>query len=77
MRITLTVLVFGIGLALGLVSYFVLAAPLGTPTNEGFSNPTVPFAATIFMAAIFLVFMSPLVYELMPDENDQSNEPEN
>jgi H+/Cl- antiporter ClcA len=71
MRITLTALVFFIGLALGLVSYFVMAAPLGTPTDEGFSNPTVPFAATIFILAIILVFLSPVVYELLPDSDQE------
>ena len=48
-----------------MVAYFILAAPLGVPTDEGFSNPRIPFAATIFLAAVTLVFVSVLVYELL------------
>ena len=67
MRLTLSLFTLIFGVVLGLVSYFLLAAPLGTPTHEGFSNPQVPFAATIFVVSVALVFLSFLVYELFPD----------
>jgi hypothetical protein len=67
MRIWLTAFTFVTGLALALVSYFVFAAPLGTPTDETFSNPRVPFAATFFVAGVSLVVISATVYELLPD----------
>ena len=67
MRILFSVLVLAGGLVLGFVSYFLLAAPLGVPTNEGFSDPNVPFAATFFVAAIVLVFLSLMLYELFPE----------
>ena len=69
MRITLSLFVLVTGVVLGLVSYFVLAAPLGTPTHEGFSNPTMPFAATLFVVSVSLVFLSPLIYELLPESS--------
>lgn len=67
MRILLGLLILAIGAVLGFVSYFVLAAPLGTPTHEGFSNPQAPFAATLFVVAVILVFLSAIVYELFPE----------
>ncbi len=67
MRITLSLFTLILGVVLGLVSYFFMAAPLGTPTHEGFSNPKVPFAATIFVVSVALVFLSFLVYELFPE----------
>lgn len=67
MRTWLTVMTFAIGLALALISYFVFAAPLGTPTDESFSNPRVPFAATFFVIGVSLVVVSVIVYELLPE----------
>ena len=67
MRIWLTVMTLGTGLALAMISYFVFAAPLGTPTNETFSNPRVPFAATFFVVGVSLVVASAIVYELLPE----------
>lgn len=69
MRIGLSLFTLTIGVVLGLVSYFILAAPLGTPTHEGFSNPRMPFAATLFVFSIALVFLSPLIYELLPERS--------
>ncbi|MFQ5879861.1 MAG: hypothetical protein ACE5IZ_06805 [Dehalococcoidia bacterium] len=67
MRLFLTVLTLVAGVALAVVSYFFLAAPLGHPSNEGFSNPRVPFAALLFVLGVMLMFISAVVYELLPD----------
>ncbi|MFQ5933718.1 MAG: hypothetical protein ACE5KI_03650 [Dehalococcoidia bacterium] len=67
MRKTLTFLLVVGGFALQAVSYFFLAAPLGIPVNETFSNPRVPFAAGIFVLGVMLVFIAAVVYELLPD----------
>ena len=66
MRIGLSAAVLAIGIVTGVVSYFVLAAPLGTPTNPDYSNPNMLFAATLFVASIVAVCISPLIYELLP-----------
>lgn len=68
MRIGLTITTLLAGLALAAVSYFALAAPLGNPVNEASSNPRVPFAALLFVLGIVLVFLSAVVYELLPEE---------
>ncbi len=72
MRIFLGGAILLIGLALGFASYFALAAPLGTPTNDGFSDPSVPFAATLFVVGIVLVFLSVVLYELLPTRSGES-----
>jgi hypothetical protein len=69
MRLGIAIAVLVAGVVLGVISYFFLAAPLGSPTDEGFSNPRVPFAATLFLIAVVLVFLSALVYELPPDRH--------
>lgn len=67
MRKTLTfVMVLG-GFALQAISYFFLSAPLGTPVNEAFSNPRVPFAAGFFVLGVMLVFIAAVVYEVLPE----------
>lgn len=58
-------LIAGVGLAV--ISYFFLAAPLGTPTSDSFSNPRVPFAAGFFVLGVVITFLSAVVYELIPD----------
>ena len=68
MRGTLTFLTLAVGLALALASYFFWSAPLGTPINEGFSNPRTPLAPTLFIAGVMLVFLSAVVYELYPEK---------
>ncbi len=68
MRRMLTLLLVVGGFALQAVSYFVLAAPLGVPTSEAFSNPRVPFAAALFVLGVVMVFTAAVVYELLPDE---------
>ncbi|MFQ5791553.1 MAG: hypothetical protein ACE5JI_13865 [Acidobacteriota bacterium] len=67
MRRTLTLLFVLGGFALQAVSYFFLAAPLGIPVNESFSNPRVPFAAGLFVLGVMLVFVAAVVYELLPE----------
>jgi len=70
MRTAITLLLVLGGFALQAVSYFVLAAPLGIPTSEAFSNPRVPFAAGFFVLGVMLVFIAALVYELIPDRQE-------
>ncbi len=67
MRKTITLSMVVGGFALQAVSYFFLAAPLGIPVNESFSNPRVPFAAGIFVLGVMLVFVAAVVYELLPE----------
>lgn len=67
MRKTLTLLVVLGGFALQAISYFFLAAPLGIPVNEAFSNPRVPFAALLFVLGVMAVFLAAAVYELLPE----------
>lgn len=67
------VLVIG-GFALQAVSYFLLAAPLGTPTSPAFSDPRVPFAPGIFIIGVMLVFLAAVVYELLPERRPAEGE---
>lgn len=61
------------GLALALVSYFVLAAPWGFPPDTvAHSNPRVPFAPAIFIVGVMLVFIAAIVYELWPSNGRRS-----
>ncbi|MCH7738949.1 MAG: hypothetical protein IIC93_02260 [Chloroflexi bacterium] len=71
MRLGLFALTLIAGVALALVSYFVLAAPIGTPVDESFSNPRVPYAATLFVVGISLAVASVVVYEVFPDRAEQ------
>ncbi len=71
MRIPLALITLTVGVVLAVVSYFGLAAPLGTPTDEGFSNPNVQFATTFFVVGVTLIFVSALVYELLPEKWEQ------
>ncbi len=54
------------GLALA-VTGFMLSAPLGATTSEVISDPKLPFAPTLFVVGIMLLFLSAVVYELFPD----------
>ncbi|MBT4125554.1 MAG: hypothetical protein HOE43_04090 [Chloroflexi bacterium] len=49
-----------------------MAAPLGLATDESFSNPRVPFAATGFVIGVALVFISAVVYEVLPESDSDS-----
>jgi hypothetical protein len=67
MRKTIALLMVVGGFALQAITYFFLAAPVGTPVNEAFSNPRVPFAAGLFVLGVMLVFIAAVVYELLPE----------
>ena len=54
------------GLALAITG-FVLSAPLGPTTSSVISDPKLPFAPTLFVLGIMLLFVSAVVYELFPD----------
>ena len=60
-----------LGFAIQAVSFFFLAAPLGLPTDESFSNPRVPFAPLIFIVGVMIVFLAAVVYELLPEKSDE------
>ncbi len=68
MRAALTILMVIGGFALQAVSYFLLAAPLGTPVSPYYSNPRLPFAPAIFILGVMLVFLAAVVYELLPEK---------
>ena len=72
MRGLLTILTLLAGLVLAIVSYLFMAAPLGIADDESFSNPRVDFAATIFVIGVALVFMSAIVYEVLPESESDS-----
>ncbi len=67
MRTVWTVLLIVVGFLLQIVSYFFLAAPLGTPTSPAHSEPRLPFAPTLFILGVVLVFLAAVVYELLPE----------
>lgn len=54
------------GLALAIIG-FMLSAPLGPTTSSVISDPKLPFAPTLFVVGIMLLFLSAVVYELFPD----------
>jgi prepilin signal peptidase PulO-like enzyme (type II secretory pathway) len=66
MRRTVTLIMILGGIAAMVVSYFVLSAPWGA-SDVTHSNPRVPFAPVLFLAGIMSVFLSAVVYELLPD----------
>ncbi len=69
-KLLVWIMVIG-GFALQTVSYFFWAAPLGIPTSEIYSNPRVPFAPLYFIIGVILVFLSAVVYELLPDKDNK------
>lgn len=71
MRRVLTALMVILGFAIQIVSYFLLAAPLGSPISEAYSNPRMPFAPTLFIVGIGMVFLAAVVYELLPDKESK------
>lgn len=54
-----------IGLALAVAGFF-LSAPIGPTVSPVYSNPRMPFAPLVFTIGIIVVFLSPVVYELIP-----------
>jgi hypothetical protein len=71
MRLVLSlVFLFG-GAALATVSYFALAAPIGTPIDESFSNPRVDFAPSLFVIGVSIALIAAVVYELLPNRPNE------
>ena len=55
--------------------YFGLAAHVGIPQSPSYSNPRIPFAGLIFIAGVMMVFLSAVIYELLPGRaNDADHE---
>ena len=67
MRKVITALMVILGFAIQFVSYFFVAAPIGAITSEAYSNPRMPFAPTLFIIGIGIVFSAAVVYELLPE----------
>ena len=66
MRRTVAVIMVVGGIGLMALSYFGLAAPWGTDSAEN-SDPRVAFAPLVFVLGVMSVFVSAVVYELLPD----------
>ena len=62
------------GFALQGVSYLLLGARLGIPTSPAFSNPRVQFAPLVFIAGVMFVFLAAVLYELLPDGEEDEDE---
>ena len=70
MRRAITILMVLGGIAMMLVSYFGLSAPWGN-SKVSHSNPRVQFAPVLFLIGIMSVFLSAVVYELLPDRKGE------
>jgi len=67
-RALVALMVLAAGVAVMVVSYFLLAAPWGFPPEaEDFSNPRLPFAPLIFIVGVMMAFAAAIVYELWPE----------
>ncbi len=73
MRKTVFLLTLLGGLALAIVG-FLLSAPLGPATSPAISNPRLPFAPTIFVLGVAVLFASAVVYELFPDKSGRKKQ---
>jgi len=69
MRKALTVGMIIAGVALMVLSYMSLAAPWGN-SRVANSNPRLQFAPALFVLGVVLAFGSALVYEMLPDRDD-------
>ncbi len=67
MRSLVAITMFVGGVVLAAVSYLWLAAPLGQPASEVYSNPRVLGAPTLFIVGIMVIFLAAVAYELWPD----------
>lgn len=70
MRRAITILMIVGGIALMLLSYFWLSAPWGN-SEVSHSNPRMDFAPVVFLIGIMSVFLSAVVYELLPDRKSE------
>ncbi len=68
MRKTIALSMVVVGFGLEAVSYLFLAAPIGQPTSPAYADPRLPFAPLLFLVGVALVFLSAVVYELLPDK---------
>ncbi len=50
--------------------YLRLAARLGIPQSPAYSNPRIPFAPALFIVGVIMVLLAAVIYELLPDRND-------
>jgi len=62
------------GFFLQAAAYFGLAARLGIPQSPGFSNPRLPFAGVVFIGGVMMVFLSAVIYELLPDRKGDAED---
>jgi hypothetical protein len=62
------------GFFLQAAAYFGLAARTGIPQSPAFSNPRVPFAALVFIGGVMMVFLSAVIYELLPDRKSDGED---
>jgi Ni/Fe-hydrogenase subunit HybB-like protein len=59
-----------VGLVATVGAYFFLAAPWGMPPSSiRYSEPRMPFAPTVVVGGVILVFLAAVVYELWPDKS--------
>lgn len=70
-RAVIALLMLLVGLVVAVVSYLFLAAPLGPPASPVYSNPRLPGAPAIFILGVMLVFLSAVVYELIPEKQQR------
>lgn len=62
------------GFLLQATAYFFLAARIGIPQSPANSNPRVPYAGLVFISGVMMVFISAVIYELLPDREDEGQE---
>ncbi len=67
MRRIITAAMILAGFALQATTYLLFATPIGPPESPIYSNPRVPFAPSLFIAGVMLVFLAAVVYELLPE----------
>ena len=70
-RSVIAVIMVIAGFALQFWTYFFLAAPIGNINSELLSNPRVPYSPLIFIVGVMLVFSAALVYELLPEKDEE------
>ena len=70
MRKNMFILTLLVGLALAVIG-FLMSAPVGPTLSPVVSNPRLPFAPTLFILGIVVVFASAVVYELVPDKKEK------
>lgn len=69
MRKWLFILTLAVGFVMT-VAGFLLAAPIGPTLSPVISNPRLPFAPVIFILGVMVMFLSAVVYELIPSKRE-------